>query len=555
MTLLRLLGLLSRCMYLPEDIDDILQNTESAILEFKEARSNFSDSERSDYCAAIANMGGGRILLGITNDRNIVGTNVYQGTINHVPQQVYQAIGITVAVEEVQHPKGRVAIFDVPPRPVGQRVRSNGGKYAYPIRRGESLGEMDDAMTKEILNEIQPDFSSGIVDDLTLDDLDEAAIRDFKNRRAEKTGNPGLVTAPTAQVLIDAELVRDGKLTFACLLLLGKKEKITRFLPQAEIIYEWRNNPGQIHHDFRKPWKDPYFLVYNEIWNTINARNIRVPYQEGFIQREILAFDETACREAVNNAVAHRDYTIPGGSIIIRASPSEFTVTSPGGFPNKITPDNVLTAMPHWRNRLIAEAFERTNLVERSGQGVDNIFESSIRQGKGLPDFDGTNSNTVQINVPARVKDAEFVKFLEKIANERQVIFSFDEIYELEKLREEKVFSIMKHKEKFLKLGIIEKVGKTRGVKYILSHRYYSYQERPGVYTRIKGFNRDSKKELILAHIRREGKGKRGDFLDAFPELKPGDVTNLLNELKSEGKIRHEGSRRSGHWVAVENSS
>jgi len=268
-----------------------------------------------------------------------------------------------------------------------------------------------------------------------------------------------------------------------------------------------------------------------------------------------LAFDEKACREAVNNAVAHRDYSIVGRSIIIHASPKSFTVISPGGFLNEITPENVLSAAPRWRNRLIAEAFERTKLVERSGQGIDNIFETSIRQGKGLPDFEGTDRSTVQINMPAKIKDAEFVKFLEKVSNEHQITFSFNEIYELEKLRERKVLSVLQHKEKFLKLGVVEKIGRTSGAKYILSHRYYSYQEKPGVYTRIKGFNRESKKELILEHIRREGKGRREDFLDAFPELKPKDITNLLHELKREGEIKREGSDRSGYWKSAGGSN
>lgn len=541
-------------MYLPEDIDDILKNTENTALEFKEARTNFNDGDRSDYCAAIANMGGGKLLLGITNYREVVGTSVYQGAINKISQQVYQQIGITISVEEVQHPKGRIVVFDIPPHPVGQRVRS-GGNYTYPVRRGESLGEMDDATTRKILNEVQPDFSSSIIDQLTSTDLDEKAIENFRKRRAEKTGNAGLLTASLEHLLSDAELLRDDKLALAALLLLGKPEKITEFLPQAEIIYEWRGNPEQIHHDFRASWRAPYFSIYDEVWNTINARNIRVPYQEGFIQQEVLAFDEKACREAVNNAVAHRDYSIGGRSIIIYASPKTISVVSPGGFPNDITPENVLNAPPHWRNRLVAEAFERTKLVERSGQGIDNIFETSIRQGKGLPDFGGTDKNTVQINIPAKVQDAEFIKFLEKISNEQQIIFSFGELYELEKLRDKKVLPVLQHKEKFLKLGIIEKIGKTSGTKYILSRQYYFHEERPGVYTRIRGFNRESKKELILEHIRREGKGRREDFLDAFPDLKPNDITNLLRELKRDKKIDREGSDRSGYWKPANDSN
>ncbi len=536
-------------MYIPEDIDDILQRfDEGEILEFKEAKRNFDSRDRSDYCAAIANMGGGKLLLGVSNDNRVVGTNVYSSTLNKVAHEVYVAIGVTVLVHEVLHPSGRVVIFDIPPRAVGQRVMSN-GKYKYPIRRGESLGEMDDAMTRQILNEVQPDFSATIQESVEVQDLDEKAIENFRLRRKEKTGNQDLLKSSVEHLLSDAELIREQKLTLACLLLLGKREKIMQVLPQAEIIYEWRNNPQQIHHDFRTTWKAPYYTIYNEIWETINARNIRIPYQEGFIQQEVLAFDEKACREAVNNAVAHRDYRIGGRSIIIHASPRAFTVISPGGFPDEITPENILTASPHWRNRLIAETLEQTKLVERSGQGIDSIFETSIRQGKGLPDFNGTNPNTVQINVPANVQDAEFVKFLEKVANEQQVTFSFSEIYELEKLREKKVLAFLQHKEKFLKLGIIEKIGKTRGTKYLLAHKYYSYQDKPGIYTGLTGFNRASKKELILEHIRREGKGRRADFLDAFHDLKPGDITNLLYELKMEGRIEHQGSQRSGFWI------
>ena len=377
-------------MYLPEDVNDILNNfTEGEVLEFKKAENEFDSRDRSDYCAAIANMGGGKLLLGVSNDRHVVGTNIYSGTINKIPQQVYQAIGITVRVEEIKHPDGRVVIFDITSRPVGQRVRSN-GHYTYPIRRGESLGEMDDEMTREILNEIQPDFSSGIMENATIEDLDDNAVENFKKRRAEKTGNPGLATAPTATALADTGLLRGGKLTFACLLLLGKKEKISDLL-QAEIIYEWRSDPMQIHHDFRKTWRAPYFSIYDEVWKAINDRNIRFPYQEGFIQQEVWAFYKEACREAVNNAVAHRDYTIAGRSIIINASPESFSVISPGAFLIILRPRTCL--FHSLAQSVNSRAFERTNLVERSGpKGMDNIFEASIRQGKGLPNFDGTDA-------------------------------------------------------------------------------------------------------------------------------------------------------------------
>ena len=147
------------------------------------------------------------------------------------------------------------------------------------------------------------------------------------------------------------------------------------------------------------------------------------------------------------------------------------------------------------------------------------------------------------------------MQFLEKVYNEKQELFSFDELMELDNLRKEKIVQDVKNKTKFLDLGIIEKVGKTSGTKYILSHRYYKSEKRTGVYTRIKGTTRDYKKELILKHIEREGRGTRRDFIDIFPDLKPKDVANLLFELKAKGKIKYEGARRSGYWVILDNGS
>jgi len=180
---------------------------------------------------------------------------------------------------------------------------------------------------------------------------------------------------------------------------------------------------------------------------------------------------------------------------------------------------------------------------------MNQIFETTIREGKGLPDLSNTDSYQVSLKIPARVKDKKFILFLEKISKEKQITLSFSEIYELEILRSKKIDSNIKFKDKFIELGIIEKFGKTKGTKYILSHNYYKYEEIPGVYTRIRGIDRAKKKELILNHIIREGSGRREDFIDTFPELKANDISNLLQELKSENKIERKGNDRSGYWV------
>jgi len=248
------------------------------------------------------------------------------------------------------------------------------------------------------------------------------------------------------------------------------------------------------------------------------------------------------------NAVAHRDYRIQGRSIYIKASPQEFSIESPGSFPQGITPENILEKS-YWRNRRIAEILEKAELVERAGQGMNDIFESTIREGKGIPNFRGSDAYSVVLRIPAQVKDKNFILFLEKAAREKQILLSFEEIYELEKIRENGVISNAEFRVKFMGLGIIEQVGRTRGAKYILSRGYYKHIGKSGVHTRLAGLTREAKKELILKHLQNKPKGVFSEFADAFPGLKRGDISNLLEELKKEGKIRHLGSRRGGYWV------
>lgn len=523
-----------------------LQRLEDQSLEFKTAENSFSrDKNLPDYCAAISNENGGKLILGVDTDRKIIGTRAFQNTYNKLSHELLQKLRIRIDVEELKHPYGRILIFHIPPHPKGQPIKSTGG-YRYPMRAGESLVEMDNATLKRILNETETDFSSQIVTDLSLADIDDQAIENFKKLWAKKARRDDYLSYTNEKTLRAVGLLSDKGLIYASLILFGKKEKIDELAPGSEVIFEWRQDSKKISHDYRKNWREPFFKIYNDIWETINARNIRFSFQEGLFQREIYAFSEKPIREAVLNAVAHRDYTIHNRSIFIKVSPEEFLIESPGGFPYGITIENILRET-YWRNRRIAETLEKAGLVERSGQGLDDIFESTIKEGKGLPDLSESDDFSVRLKIPAQVKDKNFILFIEKITRERRITLSFDEIYELEKIREHQPVSKIEYKKKFLDIGIIEKIGKTSGAKYILSHKYYTHAGKIGEHTRIAGLERSQKKQLILNHLKKN-KGYLYDLRTTFPELKPMDISNLLQELKKEDKIEHVGSKRSGYW-------
>ena len=535
----------------PEQLDRLLNRVEDCNLEFKEATFQFDTrKDLPDYCAALANEGGGKLLLGVKQKKDkkgeIIGTKAFEGTWNTLSNELFNKIKHRIDVEEVFHSGNRILIFHVPLRPAGSVIRST-GHYKIPMRAGESLREMDDLTLKNIMNENSPDFSMSIIPDLTVSDLDAKAITTFKEKWALKAKRPDYRGFSDNKILRSVGFLTDKGLNLASLVLFGKKEKLDEFLPDAEIIFEWRQSAVSIPHDYRVNWREPFFNIYDTIWETINARNSRIPFQQGFIQREIFAFDEKPIREAVLNAVAHRDYSRKGQSIFIKASPEDFVISSPGGFPPGITKENILYKS-FWRNRRIAEVFEKAGLVERSGQGMDDIFQATIRDGKGKPDLSRSDEHTVVLSIPARLKDKEFVLFLEKITNEKQIFFSFEEILELETIRQNGTVSKPDSAKKFLDLGVIEKQGKTSDVRYFLSHQYYAHVGKKGIHTRIAGLNREKHKQLILAHIIKNGKGYAREFKDAFPELSTSTINNILSDLKREGKIKFTGSRKYGYW-------
>jgi len=106
-------------------------------------------------------------------------------------------------------------------------------------------------------------------------------------------------------------------------------------------------------------------------------------------------------------------------------------------------------------------------------------------------------------------------------------------------------------KERFLSLNLIEKVGKTRDAKYILSHNYYKHEGKTGKYTRLTGVTRDMQKEFILRHLKKNRKGTLVEFQDIFSGqgVKPMDISNMLRELRREGLIEHQGAKKTGFWI------
>ena len=395
-----------------------------------------------------------------------------------------------------------------------------------------------------------PDFSSEICTSAQLDDLDPTAVEVLRQLWQRKSPDQDVSTRPEEQLLADAELVVDGEVTYAALILLGTRKALGKHLAQAELIFEYRSNevpgPASERHEFRQG----FLPVLDEIWRLINQRNDLQHFQQGLFIWDVPTFNERVVREAVLNAVSHRDYR-HGGSIFVRQYPRCIEIVSPGGFPAGITPENILRQQ-NPRNRRIAEVLGKCGLVERAGQGFDRIFRECIQQSKPLPDFSHTDDYFVWLTLHGEIQDLEFLRFLEEIGREQVAAFGLDDLLVVDLVhREQPVADHLKPRIGYLlEQGIIERVGRGRGVRRLLSRQFYRHIGKAGVYTRKRGLDRETNKELLLKHIqdnRKEGSQLR-ELRQVLPALSRDQVQNLLRGLKSEGRIYKVGATKAARW-------
>ncbi|MDD2318343.1 MAG: ATP-binding protein [Desulfobacterales bacterium] len=349
----------------------------------------------------------------------------------------------------------------------------------------------------------------------------------------------------------DAELIVDGGVTYAALILFGDRKALGKFLAQSEIIHEYRSSEASVPYQQRKEFREGFFLIHDLLWETINLRNDIFHYQEGLFRWDIPTFNESVVREAILNAVSHREYRF-AESVFIRQYPTKLEIVSPGGFPPGITVENILWRQSP-RNRRIAEVFAKCGLVERSGQGANRMFEECIKESKPVPDFSDTDDYQVSLTLRGDIQDPLFLQFLEKIGSELQASFTTKDFLLLDLLHKEKPVppQYVDRLPRLLDRGVIERAGKG---KYILSKKFYVLVGKKGVYTRKKGLDRETNKALLLKHIKSNKKtGSRlEDLMQVLPSQTHDQVQSLLKGLKKEKKIVVVGRTRGALWYPAE---
>ncbi|MGC8838840.1 MAG: ATP-binding protein [Anaerolineae bacterium] len=265
------------------------------------------------------------------------------------------------------------------------------------------------------------DFEAETVPGATRDDLSDEVIAEYLEKRGERQRRP--VTGPVEVHLREiGALDEAGDPTVAGLLLFGKQPSL--YLPQAGLVFvrfvgtEPRGRDGLAGYGRREEINGPLPRLIEQTWKVLWEEMRVEAVVKGLEREERTEYPPFAVREALVNAVAHRDYRLRGRRIEVRMFDDRLEVTSPGGLPGYITLDNIVEEHFSRNPRLVSGLFQ-WGYIEELGLGIDRMIEAMVGAGHPPPHFRATPySFTVTLY---NVRERPAIPTWQRDMNERQL--------------------------------------------------------------------------------------------------------------------------------------
>ena len=236
------------------------------------------------------------------------------------------------------------------------------------------------------------------------------------------------------------------------------------------------------------------------------------------------------------------------------------TISNPGGLPAGINLDNLLVAPPRPRNPLLADAFKRAGLVDRTGRGINRIFEGQLRYGRGAPDYSRSTAEDVVVVLSGGGANLPMTRFVAEQAQSGQPL-SLEALIVVNELVRERRMTTARASELFQRdessarallnqmvdHGLLEARGEARGRTYHLSAAAYRAIGEDAAYVRVHGFEPLQQEQMILTYVDAHRRITRGQAADLC-QLAPRQARAVLKRLVGRGDLRLVGQRRSAFY-------
>ena len=537
---------------------------ESETLEFKSWDSQGQQRKAQvrnlrESVVAFANARGGLIVLGVA-DRKRTRSDAIQGVGDLVASGLRRDIydgtepHILVEVDELQEPEGRLLVVRVPPG-LPPHTTTDGvaririGKDSKPLT-GSTLAQL-------LVTRSGRDVTADPVPGVRFADLDQEQIGRLRQTIATDSERRNLAGLGNRELLEALGLLSGSDITLAAVLLLGNRPTLARYAPQHELIFTRQRSSTR--YDVRRDLRGPLLEVLDEVQRLLDA-NLKVSTADisGFQQIELPDISWWVAREAVLNALVHRDYFLHQ-SIHLTLHDGRTEITSPGGFIGGVTARNVLRHPPVRRNPLLADVLQAIGLVNRAGLGVDRIYEELLLLGKDLPRYDADESH-VRLVLPTRTH-ADFVRFVHE---ERRggATLGLDDLILLRRLTRRQSLDRWTAAE-LLQLpdpeaaellislrerGYVIAHGRGRGTIYRLARRHADLVDAAVPAEDDIWVDEESVRLRLVALLSERGRLTNNE-IRSISGYSRARVLRLMRSLRGEGLVEVRGRGRGAHYV------
>ncbi len=430
--------------------------------------------------AAFANSEGGQIVVGVDAAGRVSGDVTAEDIDGILQMSLYKIRPpLRVEVEMVEMPQGTVAVLSAP-RSADLHSLIDGRVL---VRRGaENVTLTGPDLTLLASSRASGSYELERVPGATLADFDLDVVHEYIEHRKRRQPRAFVGSSESLLKQIGA-LTEDGTATVLGVLLFGREPQL--FLPQAGLTFvkfagsQRRGESGQIGYGRREDIQGPLARIIERAWQVIWEEMDKRAVVRGLSREEQTEYPATSVREALVNAVAHRDYRIPGRRIEALMYRDRLEVTSPGGLPGYITLQNIVDE--HFsRNPRIVNGLLQWGYIEELGLGIDKMIEAMVAEGHPPPEFKATpHSFTVILRKGREVGQPGLMPQWERDMNERQMQ-ALQYVQQHGRITNREYRRLCPHvSAETLRLdlvdlvdkGVLLKIGDKRGTHYILKRQ------------------------------------------------------------------------------------
>jgi len=541
------------------------QPAENEVFEFKEANRGYDFTKIGRYFSALSNEANLKgqpfawLIFGVKdNGRAIIGSSfrTNRADLDSLKGEIANKTTNRITFMEIYElnlAEGRVVMFQVPAAPQGIPIAFDGHYYG---RDGQELSPLNLEEIERIrFQATREDWSAMIIPDAELEDLDPKAILKARENFKGKFPDMALETDTWDDLtfLNKAKLTIKGKITRTAILLLGREES-EHFVTPSDAKIRWiLKDQNNIEKDYEIV-NIPFLLAVDKVF--LKIRNLTYRYlKEGTLfPDEVLTYEPFIIREALNNCIAHQDYTKGGRINAVEFEDGRLVFSNYGDFiPGSV--EKVIkedAPQQHYRNPFLALAMFNLRMVDTIGGGIRKMFIFQSQRYFPMPEYD-LSDNKVKVTITGKVLDLDFARILA-----RNPDLTLNEIICLDKVQKRKP---VQDKE----IITLKKKGMISGRKpnYFLSDIVLGKtgdDKLKAQYIKHRGFDDEYYKNMILEYLRKYKEASRKDLdtllISKLPEIldekqKNNKMSNLLGTLSREGKIKNKGTTNKPKYVLI----